>query len=219
MYTKMKFMKNIGLVGMMSIVLILASCDRGVKTEAANLASPAELLREWQTGSAAISPEDLADQLINQVPDWVIVDVRPAEAFQQYSLPGAQNIPLSVLFEEAKTDLPQPSKTVVCISNDGSSAEQAWLWFRQKGWTQVRVLTGGLNAWTADILQPAEPEPGADAASWDQYRLRMAVRQYLTGASKALEPESYTPVTQPTVTAKKITPKPKAKVAEEEEGC
>lgn len=213
-------MKNIGLVGIAWIILILASCDRGVQPAVTNQASPAELLREWQTGSAAISPEDLADQLINQVPDWVLVDVRPAEAFQQYSLPGAENIPLAVLLEETITNLPDRSKTIVCISNDGSTAEQAWLWFRQKGWTQVRVLAGGLNAWTADILQPAEPEPGADAASWDQYRLRMAARQYLTGASKALEPEPYSaPVTQPTVTAKKITPKPKAKVAEEEEGC
>lgn len=189
--------------------------------------APAQLLLELNDQRRFMSVDEVADQIIQRLPDLLLVDVRSDAEFQAYSLPGAVHIPLQTMLEPAHQQRLDCSKfRIVFYSNDQASAEKAWFITRQRGCRDVYVMQGGLNEWTVAFLQPQEPAQTAPQEVWDQYQFRLAARQYFAGASKALTPEPFqqpadAPAATDSQTRKNIEVKPKAAkpAADEEEGC
>lgn len=122
-------------------------------TRKANMISPQALAEAITNESDHIAAEDLAKWLIDKKPDLLVVDMRSAEEFTQYHIPGAVNIPFTKLFEPEAQEILAGDKTIVLYSNGGTHAAQAWVLLKQMG-SESYVLLGGLNYWTEAILNP-----------------------------------------------------------------
>jgi len=146
------------------------------------------------TGDALIDTRDLDAALRNvSAPRPVVLDVRwrlggppPAELYASGHLPGAVGVDLDRDLAAPVGDgsrgrhpLPEPgalqealrrwginedSSVVAYDDADGSSAARAWWVLRWAGLRDVRVLDGGMAAWTAAGLpltaEVPSPEPG-----------------------------------------------------------
>lgn len=105
---------------------------------------------------ARISVDEL-DQLLQSGATPAIIDVRsPLSAQQTGRIPGA----LITSFDEMHTithDIPESGEVIVYCScpNEASAARVAKL-LMQKGYTRVRPLAGGIDAWIAAGLSTVE---------------------------------------------------------------
>ena len=130
-----------------------------------------ELLQEAGAGVQFISPDVIADMLVQKDPSLQLIDVRTPEEFEAYSLQGAINIPLSNLLSDEYTDiLNQDARMNVFYSNGSVYANQAWMLTRQLGYENNFVLEGGLNYWFGNILSaqaPSQTSPNEEFAKYD----------------------------------------------------
>ncbi len=92
-------------------------------------------------------PWQLNDFAGQKSQDIVLFDIRNAYAFAQGHIPGAENIPAIDLthkdFMKRMEKLRQDKVTVVLYGDDQLQANGPWMVFRQTGFDNVRVLTGG----------------------------------------------------------------------------
>lgn len=93
-----------------------------------------------------ILPGDLQQALRDNQPEIVLVDVRRDEEFSKASIPGSINLPLYAV----KTKAFLKTKTVVLLNNGvnyASLEQEAVDLIIRHGFSQVRILTGGLGHW------------------------------------------------------------------------
>jgi rhodanese-related sulfurtransferase len=143
-----------------------------------------ELLAELALNTHEISVDQMADVMINKDPAYQLIDLRSPEAFEEYHLPGAMNIPFDSLFNNDMLPyVDQISRKNVFYSNGTSLSSQAWMLTRQKGFQNNYVLQGGLNTWFDTIILPKPPPPTSDDAAFALYRKRLGASSYFTGQS------------------------------------
>lgn len=205
--------------GIAFLVLIWSGCSSNDDL------GPEALLTELGDQRRFASTDQLADWLIQKDPSILLVDVRPHEEYDAYSLPGAINIPLAnLLSPEEQALLNCEDYRLIFYSNGTVLAEKAWVITRRLGCASSLILKGGLNEWTSTILTPKEPPVTASREEWNLYQLRKAAGLYFAGGSKSLEAEPFIEPQRdtPRPAAEKTVPlqpkKVEAKV-EEEEGC
>ena len=198
----------------------------GCQSDGDQPVSPESLLTEMIEQRRFASADQLADWIIQKDPSLLLVDVRSPEAFGKFALPGAINIPLAELTNpEQQAQLDCEKYLPVFYANGTVLAEKAWVINRRLGCKNGLVLKGGLNEWTATILDPAEPPPTASSEAFELYQFRKAASLYFAGGSKSLEAEPYyeapkaTAAPKPTAAKKTVPVKPKKVEEEEEEGC
>ncbi len=157
-----------------------------------------ELLQKAVSYEQYVHPDAVADMLINEDPYLRLIDVRTPDEYEQFSLPGAINIPLpNLLSEEYKDVLDQDAKMNIFYSNGSLKSNEAWMITRQLGYRNNYVLQGGLNYWAETIMNPEEPP----ATSPDE---EIAKYNFRKGASMALGGEG----AEPTEVETKVPPKP-----------
>lgn len=134
-----------------------------------------QLLDEIKTKTQFIHPDVVADMLVNKDPMLRLIDVRPKDDFEKFSLPGAINIPVDNMLDETYTDiLNQGIFMNVFYSNGSTLSNEAWLITRQLGYKNNYVLEGGLNYWTETILNPEAPSPTSPDDEFAKYDFRKA---------------------------------------------
>ena len=144
--------------------------------------TPDELLQEAGAGMQFISPDVVADMLVQKDPSLRLIDVRTPEEFDAYSMPDAINIPLSNLLAGEYTDiLNQNTYVNVFYSNGSVYANQAWMITRQLGYRNNYVLEGGLNYWFGNILSPEAPSQTSPDEEFAQYDFRKSAAAALGG--------------------------------------
>ncbi len=141
-----------------------------------------QLLEEVKGRQQYFSPDELADMLVNKDPSIQLIDVRSADEFEKFSLPGAINIPLPDLLNDQYADvLNQDVKMNIFYSNGTVDANQAWLITRQLGFENNFVLEGGLNYWVETIMNPEKPAATNPNEEMARYDFRMAAGSALGG--------------------------------------
>jgi rhodanese-related sulfurtransferase len=81
-----------------------------------------------------------------------VLDVRVPEEFAARHLPKAVNIPLADLGASAKR-LPQDKDApILTVCNRGNISANGMLYLKSLGYSQVKTLSGGTNAWVAEGL-------------------------------------------------------------------
>jgi adenylyltransferase/sulfurtransferase len=106
------------------------------------------------TSSDAVTAKELKAEL-DRGEQVVIVDVREPQEFQINRLPGSILMPLG--------DLPKryveldPNANVVTQCKSGMRSAKAQAFLREKGFTRVRNLTGGVLGWI-DQVDPTQPK-------------------------------------------------------------
>ena len=143
-----------------------------------------QLLKEANNSVLYYSPEEVAQLIIQKDPEFQLVDVRPQNEFEKFSLPNAINIPLNDLLADDYRDiLDQGVKRNIFYSNGTSDALKAWMITRQLGWENNYVLQGGLNYWAEVILNPTPPPNVSANDEILKYQFRKAAGQALSGGA------------------------------------
>ena len=87
-----------------------------------------------------------------------IIDLRSAEEFEAYHVPGAERVELKAL-----THTPfLPGDTIVLVSGGGAHAAQGWVFLQALGNRQTYFLRGGVQEWLDEVMSPTV---AADATS------------------------------------------------------
>jgi len=84
-----------------------------------------------------------------------IIDLREPKEFAAYQIPTAENLPLE---QFSRLSL-KPEDTLVLYSSGGAHAAQAWVFVRALGHRQVFFLSGGINEWIDDVMNPMASTP------------------------------------------------------------
>ncbi len=161
-----------------------------------------------------ISTDVLADRIINQDPTLLLIDTRPENEFNEFSLPNAVNIQLKDFFdEELNSYLDQDVYDVILFSNDNFYANEAWMLGNRLGYKNLFVLEGGLNEWFNTIIDPKYPDETMPREAFELYSFRKAAGMYFgVGTTKTKAEEKPKP-------KKKVITAPKKKKRVPEGGC
>lgn len=161
------------------------------------------LLYSTNDPSRFLSLDVIADRLVKGDPSLIVVDVRPADQFKTFSLPGAINIPIDSLLTPSALNLMKADEfDKVFISNSDAWSDQAWILYRRLDIPNIFVMRGGVNGWFANIAQPIAPEQTAAQEVFDLYSFRMAVNQHFYGSPEIAKPIE--PVKKPVVVTRKV---------------
>jgi sulfur-carrier protein adenylyltransferase/sulfurtransferase len=193
------------LVGL-GLVLVLLPAKKSYKE-----VQPEELLRQISSQSRFISPDIVADRLIKKDPSLQLVDVRNAEQFLEFTLPGAVNIPLQDIFLPEKQELfTLKGMNYVFFSNGDILSDQAWILCTRKGLKNIFVMKGGLNEWFNSFFLLQPPPETSSSEEIELYQFRNGVKQFFTGGETEVLPKQETET---------ISITPKAKKSAAEGGC
>ncbi len=97
-----------------------------------------------------VEPTQLAAWIIAERADYRLVDLRDAQAFAQYHIPSADNVPAGSLLDAGLGR----QERIVLYAEDGVRAAQAWMLLRTQGYRGVYMLDGGLQAWKDQVVYP-----------------------------------------------------------------
>jgi rhodanese-related sulfurtransferase len=132
------------------------------------------------------SPEEVADIIIQDDPEFQLIDVRPQDEYEKFSLPKAINIPLTdILADEYRDILNQDVRRNIFYSNGTVDATKAWMIVSQLGWENNYVMEGGLNYWAEVIMNPLPPASVSANEEIAKYQFRKAAGQILSGNTEA----------------------------------
>ena len=100
------------------------------------------------TASQLLSPADLV-RLLHERADTRILDVRTPGEFEAEHIDGAYNVPLDTLGEHGAEIRAGVSAPVVLVCRSGQRARKAEDALRAAQMSNLHVLDGGMNAWSA----------------------------------------------------------------------
>lgn len=144
------------------------------------------------------SPEEVAHIIVQKDPEFQLIDVRPQDEFEKFSLPGAINIPLTnILSDENRDLLDQDVKLNILYSNGTVDATKAWMIMSQLGWENNYIMEGGLNYWAEVIMNPLPPASTNPNEEIARYQFRKAAGQAVSGGASLEEAETNVQVAKP----------------------
>jgi len=164
------------------------------------------MIEEFQSRSQFVHPDEM---IISDDPSLQLIDLRSAEEYQEFHLPGSINIPFSDLLKnDYRYIIDQDLKLNVFYSNGSVTANEAWMITRQLGYRNNYVLEGGLNYWAETIMNPEKPGATSPNEEIARYNFRK-------GAGAALGGGTTEPATDaPKVDLPAITKRPAKKRAQ-----
>lgn len=100
-----------------------------------------------------ISVEELAQQLAEGSSDRQFVDVREPQELEMAHVEGFQNLPLSQFAEWSETITQQldPSKETLVMCHHGMRSAQMCQWLINQGFTNVKNVVGGIDAYSIKV--------------------------------------------------------------------
>lgn len=167
--------------------------------------------------SDRVSVEELASWLIEERGDFVLIDVRSPDDFEQGLIGDASNLPIVELMTGEVLDTLPRDRKIVLYSNGSENSAKASVMLRLAGY-DAYVLAGGYNAWHARILNPDISAEELDGESL-QVSEQRAYACYFVGersGESAQRPDAEVEFVPPVFEAEdELAPLPPAK----EEGC
>lgn len=149
---------------------------------------PKVLLSAIAEKSRFLSVDLVTHRIIENDPTLLLIDLRPANEFKAFALPGSINIkPDSLLSASTRELLNQPGKDKILYANSDLTAEKAWLIGTRYSISRLYILKGGLNEWYNTIIKPSDISTSASSTDLDLLSFRNAARQYFTGAGQTTE--------------------------------
>ena len=109
-------------------------------------------------GIPSVAAPDAAAELARG--EALLVDVRERDEFAAQRVDDAALVPLSE-FVARHQELPK-DRPLLMLCAAGSRSSSATMYLLQNGWTDVRNVTGGINAWAAAGLPTRSGPPGDD---------------------------------------------------------
>jgi len=164
------------------VLLILAFVNILLPDEKASRlteSSPDLMLDEIQSGKRLVTADEVAYSLMGNSTNIVLVDIRPAEKYEAFHLPGAISVPLGdLLAPEWKDIFKDQKKRIVFYSNSQSLADQAWFIARRAGNRNTFVLNGGLNNLFETVFVEKPLPDNSDELMQQRHRFLNEARNY-----------------------------------------
>ncbi len=87
--------------------------------------------------------------------EFVLVDVREQEELDVARLDGVLHLPLSELRIQQEAGIPAAlqERDVDCVlfCHKGVRSARVTAWLMERGWTNVRSMEGGIDAWSVEV--------------------------------------------------------------------
>jgi rhodanese-related sulfurtransferase len=165
-----------------------------------------------------IGVDTLADWIVQGRRDFVLLDVRPQEAFAAGHIQSAQSMPLTYLVERQTISWLPRDRMLVLYSNGNREAAQAVVMLRLAG-LDAYALLGGYEFWSRHVLHPELPADAGDDEIL-RFRKQQAVACYFAGNYKGGAGQPQTPATAGFTPSVHVKPPPRKKKAPKiKEGC
>ncbi|HWS01133.1 MAG TPA: rhodanese-like domain-containing protein [Prolixibacteraceae bacterium] len=147
---------------------------------------PGVLLSAISEKSRYLTADLVTERIIGNDPTLLLIDLRPAEQFKLFALPGAVNIqPDSLLSASSLEFLNQPAKDKVLYANSDIISEKAWLIATRHSIGQMYIMKGGMNEWFNTIIKEMPVNSAASSTDLDLLSFRNAARQFFVGAGES----------------------------------
>lgn len=98
-----------------------------------------------------ISSNELLSMLQNREDEYVFLDVRTPQEYEEMRIPGFDLIPIENL--RKRIDEILPNRKIILVSQSGSRAYQASLILKTYGFKEVAILEGGLHMWPYTVTR------------------------------------------------------------------
>ena len=83
--------------------------------------------------------------------NYIILDVRTKEEYQEKHIPGAMNLPNETIGTEDIPELPAKEQLILVYCRSGNRSKQAAKKLAALGYTNI-IEIGGINDWTGDTV-------------------------------------------------------------------
>ena len=83
--------------------------------------------------------------------NYIILDVRTKEEYQEKHIPGAVNLPNETIGTEDIPELPAKEQLILVYCRSGNRSKQAAKKLSALGYTNI-IEIGGINDWTGDTV-------------------------------------------------------------------
>ncbi len=108
--------------------------------------SPEQLLAMMQDDARFVTTQEVTYKLIHEDRNLILIDVRDAEEFEKFALPGAINIGMHELLDKPYHDFFSSTQGKKVFYGFGESAAAlSWATATRAGYKDVYILRGGLN--------------------------------------------------------------------------
>ena len=119
--------------------LLLAGCSQSVQAPQTQIAAPAGTYQQ-------ISQQE-AKQMMDELEDARILDVRELSEYNEVHIPGAELLPLGTITEESAAKVIPAKDTVVLVyCRSGNRSKKASQALADLGYTNIYEF-GGINEW------------------------------------------------------------------------
>jgi rhodanese-related sulfurtransferase len=117
---------------------------------------PLAMIRDEEAGQVLeeVAAVELQRRLAEPDPP-LLVDVRTDEERALARIDPSLHISLQEFLERAPREIPRDAEVVV-YCHSGMRSAQATLWMLRNGWSRVRNLEGGIDAWSV-LVDPGTP--------------------------------------------------------------
>jgi len=141
-------------LGLIAIILGIIALFTKDPTKASYVRiDPKEFALEARNQSKYISPLELAEKIISGNEYFTLVDLRTPQEFEKGTIPGAININLKDIFENALSR----NQKIILFSDEDTKTLNAWLSLKAMEYKNVYVLKGGYQGWKDEVLFPKIP--------------------------------------------------------------
>ena len=130
-------------IGLITFGLLVLTFDRLDPMQFPQRAS--EMVPIAQDQASLLSPAEWKQMQASRA--FRLIDLRDQGAFQKGRIESAENIPLERILDPEFEALWRENSHKLLISEDGRTANQAWVLLKQFGYENLYVLEGGMNSW------------------------------------------------------------------------
>ena len=101
--------------------------------------------------------QEEALRILDEETDYILLDVRTGEEYDEEHIPGAINIDNEDIGTDALTELPDKDQLILVYCRSGRRSKEAAEKLAALGYTQV-VEFGGILTWPGEVVSTAEEE-------------------------------------------------------------
>ncbi len=149
--------------------------------------NPKVLLSAIAEKSRYLTVDQVTHRIIENDPTLLLIDLRTADQFKTFALPGSLNITTDSLLSQSNIELfSQPGKDKVLYANSDLTSEKAWLLCTRFSLNRIYIMKGGMNEWFNTIVKEKAVSGTPSSADLDLLSFRKAARQFFIGSGETV---------------------------------
>ncbi len=194
------------ILAILLIVLALGLVILPKKSEQKEI-DPKVLLSAIVEKSRYLTVDQVTHRIIENDPTLMLIDLRSADQFKTFALPGSINLNPDSLLTSTNIELfNQPGMDKVLYASSDLTSEKAWLLCLRYSMNRIYIMKGGMNEWFNTIVKENTVSGTPSSSDLDLLSFRKAARQFFIGSGET-EKASVNPVVSEKIKVVRKAPK------------